>query len=114
MHLLLSDTILIPVQCEIYALEGLSKLKDTISLVKRRLNPDLEIEGILLSMFDRRLRLANVVVNEVQEHSKDFVFETIIHRNSKVGEAPSVHQPIIMYDAGSRGASNFQVWHKSF
>lgn len=102
-----ADTILIPVQCEIYALEGLSKLKDTISLVKRRLNPHLEIEGILLSMFDRRLRLANVVVNEVQQHSKDFVFNTIIHRNSKVGEAPSMHQPIIMYDAGSRGAGNF-------
>ncbi len=102
-----ADSILIPVQCEIFALEGLSKLKDTISLVKEHLNPKLNIEGILLSMYDRRLRLANVVVSEVKEYSSDHVFETIIHRNSKIGEAPNMHQPVIMYDAGSRGANNF-------
>ncbi len=102
-----ADTVLIPIQCEIFALEGLTKLKDTITLVKEQLNADLQIEGILLSMFDRRLRLANIVVNEVKEFSSDPVFETIIHRNSKIGEAPNLHQPVIMYDAGSKGATNF-------
>ncbi|MCL4132487.1 UNVERIFIED_CONTAM: hypothetical protein GTU68_062848 [Idotea baltica] len=102
-----ANSILIPIQCEIYALEGLSKLKNTISLVKNQLNPQLEIEGIILSMFDRRLRLANVVVKEVQENAEDYVFKTIIHRNAKIGEAPSAHVPVLLYDATSKGSVNF-------
>ncbi len=102
-----ADSVLIPVQCEIFAFEGLSKLKNTIQLVKAGLNPKLEIEGILLSMYDRRLRLANIVVEEVQSHSTDRVFKTIIHRNSRVSEAPSMHQPVIMYDASCTGSVNF-------
>lgn len=102
-----ADSVLIPVQCEIFAFEGLSKLKNTIHLVKAGLNPNLEIEGILLSMYDRRLRLANIVVEEVQSHSTDRVFNTIIHRNSRVSEAPSMHQPVIMYDASCTGSVNF-------
>lgn len=102
-----ADSVIIPVQCEIFSLEGLSKLQNTISLVKKQLNPNLEIEGILLSMYDKRLRLANVVVQEVKSYYGDQVFDTIIHRNSKIGEAPNMHQPVIMYDAVSKGARNF-------
>lgn len=102
-----ADSVLIPVQCEIFAFEGLSKLKNTINLVKAGLNPRLEIEGILLSMYDRRLRLANIVVEEVQSHATDRIFKTIIHRNSRVGEAPSMHQPVILYDAACAGSQNF-------
>ena len=102
-----ADSVIIPVQCEVFALEGLGKLKNTINLVKQQLNPKLEIEGILLSMYDRRLRLANIVVNEVQEHSADPVFDTIIHRNSRIGEAPNIHLPVLLYDANSKGAVNF-------
>lgn len=102
-----ADSVLIPVQCEIFALEGLSKLKNTISLVKQSLNKKLEVEGILLSMYDKRLRLAGEVVEAVRDSSSDHVFETIIHRNSKIGEAPSLHMPVILYDAGSKGAANF-------
>lgn len=102
-----ADSVLIPVQCEVFAFEGLSKLKNTIQLVKAGLNTRLEIEGILLSMYDRRLRLANVVVEEVQAHAVDKVFKTIIHRNSRVSEAPSMHQPVILYDAACTGAQNF-------
>lgn len=102
-----ADSVLIPVQCEYFSLEGLGKLQHTINLVKRQLNPQLEIEGILLSMYDRRLRLANVVVNEVRAFYKDKVFDTIIHRNSKIGEAPNMHVPVILYDAGSKGSINF-------
>lgn len=102
-----ADSVIIPVQCEIFSLEGLSKLQNTINLVKKQLNPNLEIEGILLSMYDKRLRLANVVVQEVRSYYDDKVFETIIHRNSKIGEAPNMHQPVIMYDAVSKGARNF-------
>lgn len=102
-----ADSVLIPVQCEIFALEGLSKLKNTISLVKQGLNKKLEVEGILLSMYDKRLRLAGEVVEAVRDSSSDHVFETIIHRNSKIGEAPSLHMPVILYDAGSKGAANF-------
>lgn len=109
-----ADSVLIPVQCEIFAIEGLSKLKNTIQLVKDQINPDLEIEGILLSMFDQRLRLAKVVVEEMLDHSQDPVFETIIHRNSKIGEAPSAHQPVLLYDAGSKGAANFLNLAKEF
>ncbi len=102
-----ADSIIIPVQCEIFSLEGLSKLQNTINLVKKQLNPKLEIEGILLSMYDKRLRLANVVVQEVKSYYAEKVFDTIIHRNSKIGEAPNMHQPVIMYDAVSKGARNF-------
>ena len=102
-----ADSVLVPVQCEIFALEGLSKLKDTINLVKENLNPNLEVEGILLSMYDARLRLGGVVVEAVKSSVSDYVFETIIHRNSKIGEAPSLHVPVILYDAGSKGAANF-------
>lgn len=109
-----ADSVLIPVQCEIFAFEGLSKLKNTIQLVKAGLNPDLEIEGILLSMYDRRLRLANIVVEEVQSHATDRVFQTIIHRNSRVSEAPSMHQPVILYDAACTGAQNFLNLAKEF
>ncbi len=109
-----ADTVLIPVQCEIFSLEGLGKLQQTIRVVKQKLNPALEIEGILLSMFDRRLRLAKVVVKEVQEHFGEQVFDTIIHRNSKIGEAPNLHVPVILYDAGSKGAQNFLALAEEF
>ena len=102
-----ADSVLIPVQCEFFALEGLGKLMNTIGLVNKQLNPELEVEGILLSMYDRRLRLANAVVNEVREYFKEVVFDTIIHRNSKIGEAPNMHVPVVLYDAASKGAVNF-------
>ncbi len=102
-----SDSVIIPVQCEIFSLEGLGKLKKTISAVQTNLNPQLEIEGIVMSMFDKRLRMANMVVNEVRSMVNDRVFETIIHRNSKIGEAPSFGQPVILYDADSKGTVNF-------
>lgn len=109
-----ADTVLIPVQCEIFSLEGLGKLQNTIRVVKQKLNPQLEIEGILLSMYDRRLRLAKIVVAEVQEHFGTQVYETIIHRNSKIGEAPNLHVPVILYDAGSKGSRNFLALAQEF
>jgi chromosome partitioning protein len=102
-----SDAVLVPVQCEFFALEGLSKLQDTIRLVQRQLNPELQIEGILLSMYDPRLRLANVVVSKVREIFKDQVFDTVIHRNSRISEAPNMHMPIVLINAGSKGSVNF-------
>jgi chromosome partitioning protein len=102
-----AHSVLIPIQCEIFALEGLSRLKKTVQIVKESLNPDLEIEGIVLSMFDQRLRLANLIVSELRSTSQDFIFETIIHRNSKIGEAPSVHKPVLLYDAAGKGTINF-------
>lgn len=102
-----ADTVLVPVQCEFFALEGLTKLRETISAVKNGLNPDLEIEGILLSMYDSRLRLANVVVDEVQDIFKEKVFKTVIHRNSRIGEAPNFRMPVVMTSAGSKGSTNF-------
>jgi chromosome partitioning protein len=102
-----ANSVLIPVQSEIFALEGLGKLKNTIALVKKQLNPELSIEGIIMTMYDQRLRLANLVIREVQDHIKDRVFQTIIHRNSRISEAPSMHQPVILYDAGSKGTINF-------
>ena len=109
-----ADAVLIPVQCEIFALEGLSKLQDTIELIQAQLNPSLEIEGILLSMYDKRLRLANIVVNEIKENFEGYVFKTVIHRNSRIGEAPSLHQPVIMYDTTSKGSVNFLNLAKEF
>jgi chromosome partitioning protein len=102
-----ADAVIIPVQCEYFALEGLGKLLNTIKIVQSRLNTALEIEGILLTMYDNRLRLSNQVVEEVRNHFQDLVFDTIIHRNTKLGEAPSFGETIIMHDAQSRGATNY-------
>jgi chromosome partitioning protein len=102
-----ADTVLIPIQCEIFALEGLSKLNNTINIVKKALNPRLEIEGVLLSMYDSRLRMANVVLQEIRNFAQNKIYNTIIHRNSRIGEAPSVHKPVVMYDVGSKGSINF-------
>jgi len=105
--LVASHSVLIPVQCEFFALEGLGKLLNTIKIVQNRLNPSLVIEGILMTMYDGRLRLCNEVVNEVSSHFKDAVFNTIIHRNSKLSEAPSAGKPVILYDAESKGTQNY-------
>ncbi len=101
-----SDSVIIPVQCEYFALEGLGKLLNTIKIVQTRLNTDLEIEGILLTMYDSRLRLANQVVEEVKMHFSDLVCDTIIYRNIKLSEAPSFGETIIMHDAESKGSLN--------
>jgi chromosome partitioning protein len=102
-----ADSVLIPIQAEIYALEGLQKLKNTITLVKDHLNPGLEIEGIVLTMYDSRLRLANMILEEVRQNVTDPVYQTVIHRNSKISESPSMKAPVIMYDATSTGSMNF-------
>lgn len=102
-----ADSVLIPVQCEYFALEGLGKLLNTIKIVQDRINPDLEIEGILLTMFDVRLRLSNQVRDEVQQHFQELVFDTIINRNTRISEAPSTGQPVLMYDADSKGAMDY-------
>jgi chromosome partitioning protein len=102
-----ADSVIIPVQCEYFALEGLGKLLQTIKIVQTRLNPELEIEGILLTMYDIRLRLSNQVVEEVKTHFQQMVFDTIIQRNTKLGEAPSFGETIIMHDASSKGAINY-------
>ena len=102
-----SDSVIVPVQCEFFALEGLGKLLNTIKIVQNRLNTDLQIEGILMTMYDGRLRLCNQVVGEVRRHFEDLVFNTIIHRNSKLSEAPSVGKPVILYDANSKGSMNY-------
>jgi len=100
-------SVIIPVQCEYFALEGLGKLLNTIKIVQTRLNPELSIEGILLTMYDMRLRLSNQVVEEVKTHFQDLVFDTIIQRTTKLGEAPSFGESIIMHDASSKGAINY-------
>jgi chromosome partitioning protein len=102
-----ADSVLIPIQTEIYALEGLQKLKNTISLVKEHLNPKLMIEGIVMTMYDSRLRLANMILEEVRQNLTDPLYTTIIHRNSKISESPSMKAPVIMYDAASTGSMNF-------
>lgn len=102
-----ADSVLIPVQCEYFALEGLGKLLNTIKIVQGRLNPELEIEGIVLTMYDTRLRLANQVVEEVKTHFQELVFDTLIHRNTKLGEAPSFGETIVMHDAASKGSINY-------
>lgn len=101
-----ADSIIIPVQCEYFALEGISKLLNTIKIIKSKLNPNLEIEGFLLTMYDSRLRLANQIYEEVKNHFQDLVFETVIQRNVKLSESQSFAQPVIVYDAASRGAVN--------
>ncbi|MEM6766050.1 MAG: AAA family ATPase [Bacteroidota bacterium] len=105
--LVASDSVIVPVQCEYYALEGLAKLINTIRRVQSGLNKQLDIEGILLTMYDSRLRLANHVVEEVRKHFKDLAFKTVVHRNIKLSEAPSFQQPIIAFDAKSKGAINY-------
>lgn len=102
-----ADSVIVPVQCEYFALEGLGKLLNTIKIVQNRLNKDLEIEGMLLTMYDQRLRLANQVVEEVKMHFQQLVFDVIIHRNTKLGEAPSHGETIIMHDVSSKGAVNY-------
>ncbi|MCA1751241.1 MAG: ParA family protein [Cryomorphaceae bacterium] len=102
-----SDSVIVPVQCEYFALEGLGKLLNTIKIVQSRLNINLEIEGILLTMFDSRLRLANQVVEEVKMHFQQLVFNTVIHRNTRLGEAPSHGETIIMHDASCKGSVNY-------
>jgi len=101
-----ADSIIIPVQCEYFALEGLGKLLNTIKIVQNNLNPDLEIEGILLTMYDSRVRLSNQVVEEVRTHFQKLVFDTIIQRNIRLSEAPSYGLPAILYDANSKGSIN--------
>ncbi len=102
-----ADSVIIPVQCEYFALEGLGKLLNTIKIIQTRLNPKLEIEGILLTMYDVRLRLSNQVVEEVRIHFKEMVFKTIIPRNVKLSEAPSFGLPAIAFDATSKGAISY-------
>ena len=102
-----ADSVLIPIQCEYFALEGLGKLLNTVKIVQRRLNPELTIEGLLLTMYDTRLRLSNQVVEEVKTHFQDLVFDTIIHRNVTLGEAPSYGETIIIHDATSKGSVNY-------
>ena len=102
-----ADSVIIPVQAEYFALEGISKLLNTIRIIKKRLNPDLEIEGFLLTMYDSRLRLANQINDEVRRHFQELVFKTVIQRNVKLSEAPSHGVPAILYDATSIGAKSY-------
>ncbi len=101
-----ADSIIIPVQCEYFALEGISKLLNTIRIIKSKLNPQLEIEGFLLTMYDARLRLANQIYEEVKSHFQELVFNTVIQRNVKLSESQSFAQPVLVYDSVSRGAVN--------
>ena len=101
-----ADSVIIPVQCEYFALEGISKLLNTIKIIKCKLNPKLEIEGFLLTMYDSRLRLANQIYDEVKRHFRELVFKTVIQRNVKLSESPSHGLPVILYDADSTGSRN--------
>ena len=101
-----ADSVIIPVQCEYFALEGISKLLNTIKIIKTRLNPKLEIEGFLLTLYDSRLRLANQIYAEVKRHFQELVFKTVIQRNVKLSESPSHGLPVILYDADSSGSKN--------
>ena len=101
-----ANSVIIPVQCEYFALEGISKLLNTIKIIKSKLNPSLEIEGFLLTMYDSRLRLANQIYEEVKRHFQELVFKTVIQRNVKLSEAPSHGIPVILYDADSAGAKS--------
>jgi chromosome partitioning protein len=104
-----SDSVLIPVQCEYFALEGLGQLLNTINKVKKHLNPELSIEGVLLTMYDTRLRLSHQVADEVRKYFGEKVFNTVINRNVRISEAPSYGKPIILYDAVSSGARNYMA-----
>ena len=101
-----ADSVIIPVQCEYFALEGISKLLNTIKIIKNKLNPALEIEGFLLTMYDSRLRLTNQIYDEVKRHFQELVFKTVIQRNVKLSESPSHGLPVILYDADSTGSKN--------
>ena len=105
--LVAADSVIVPIQCEYFALEGLGKLLNTIKSIQNIHNTELDIEGLLLTMFDSRLRLSNQVVDEVRKHFSSMVFETIIRRNTRLGEAPSYGESIIAYDATSKGAINY-------
>ena len=107
-----SDSVLIPVQCEYYALEGLGQLLNTVNLVKKHLNPNLEIEGALLTMYDVRTNLSNQVVSEVKKYFGDKVYKTVIPRNVKLSEAPSYGMPITVYDSRSKGAKSYEKFAK--
>ena len=107
-----ADSVIIPVQCEYFALEGISKLLNTIKIIKKKLNPALEIEGFLLAMYDSRLRLANQIYDEVKRHFQELVFKTVIQRNVKLSEAPSHGLPAILYDADSTGSKNHMALAK--
>ena len=102
-----ADSVVVPVQCEYFALEGLGKLLNTVKIVQNQLNPSLEVEGILLTMYATRLRLANQVVEEVRTHFQDLVLQTVIHRNTRLGEAPSHGESIILHDATCKGSVNY-------
>jgi chromosome partitioning protein len=102
-----ANSVIVPVQTEFFALEGLGKLLNTIKIVQNRLNQELQIEGILMTMYDGRLRLCNQVVSEVRRHFDELVFDTIVHRNTRISEAPSVGKPVILYDAYSKGSINY-------
>lgn len=105
--LVAADSVVVPVQTEFFALEGLGKLLNTVKIVQSRLNTDLKIEGILMTMYDGRLRLCNQVVSEVRRHFEEMVFESIIHRNTRLSEAPSFGKPVILYDSDSKGSVNY-------
>ncbi|MEO8962840.1 MAG: AAA family ATPase [Ginsengibacter sp.] len=105
--LVAADSVIVPVQTEFFALEGLGKLLNTIKIVQNRLNTNLKIEGLLMTMYDGRLRLCNQVVNEVRRHFEEMVFNSVIHRNTKLSEAPSFGKPAILYDADSKGSINY-------
>lgn len=105
--LVAADSVLIPVQCEYFALEGISKLLNTITLIRKKLNPHIDIEGFLLTMYDSRTKLNNQIYEEVKRYFGKFVFDTVIQRNVKLGEAPSHGLPALLYDADSRGAINY-------
>ena len=105
--LTLADTVLIPVQCEYFALEGLGMLLNTVKIVQSNLNPELNIEGMLLTMYDNRTRLSNQVFEDVRTHFKHLVFSTVVYRNIKLSEAPSYQKPVLLYDAASKGAINY-------
>src|SRR5436190_8611913 len=102
-----ADSVVVPVQTEFFALEGLGKLLNTVKIVQNRLNTELKIEGILMTMYDGRLRLCNQVVSEVRRHFEEMVFNSIIHRNTRLSEAPSFGKPVILYDSDSKGAVNY-------
>ncbi|MEO8232531.1 MAG: AAA family ATPase [Ignavibacteriota bacterium] len=109
-----SNSVLIPVQCEYFALEGLGQLLNTINIVKKHFNKDLAIEGVLLTMFDTRLRLSHQVAEEVRKYFGDKVYNTVINRNVRISEAPSYGKPIILYDAISSGAQNYMALASEF
>ena len=102
-----ATSVIVPIQCEYFALEGLGKLLNTIKIVQQKFNLELKTEGLLLTMYDTRLRLANQVVEEVKTHFQDLVFDTIIHRNVRLGESPSFGETILLHDATSKGAINY-------